>query len=160
MRLRAGLIALVACRFAAPAQADDGWFAPLSTSAGDGWTASLGVNLSAAVYATHQERDRDGAQAFAVFTPSLVKDFAEGWEVGAKGSVLGYHDHLSGDNYGNDVFELAYLYAQTPYGRVEIGQANGVAYGQSVAAPVVDSPVAINDANVTFFKDPASGRAF
>lgn len=162
MRLRAGLVALVACAFGAPAQADStaGWVAPFSTSLGDGWTASLGVNLSGAVYATHQQHDRDGVQAFAVFAPSVVKDFAQGWEMGTKGSVLAYHDHLSGDNYGNDVFELAYLYAQTPYGRVEIGQDNGVAYGQSVTAPVVDSPVAINDANVTFFKDPKTGRAF
>ncbi len=54
----------------------------------------------------------------------------------------------------------AYIYAQTPYGRVEIGQQNGVAYSQSASAPVVDGPAAINDANVTFFKDPASGSAF
>ena len=166
MRVKAGLLVAVAGLFAAAgvAHADDGdaWIAPLSTSLGDGWTASLGVNLSEAVYAAHQGggKDPDGLQAFAVFAPSVVKDFAEGWEVGAKGSVLAYHDHLSGDNYGNDVFELAYLYAQTPYGRLEIGQANGIAYGQSVAAPVVDSPATINDANVTFFKDPKTGRAF
>jgi hypothetical protein len=167
MRLRAALFTLCAAALAAAAPAyagdtPDGWFAPLSTPVADGWTASLGVNLSGAAYATHQGGgvDPDGVQAFAVFAPSLVKDFADGWEVGVKGSVLAYHDHLSGDNYGNDVFELGYVYAQTPYGRVEIGQQNGVAYSQSVTAPVVDSPVAINDANVTFFKDPATGRAF
>jgi hypothetical protein len=166
MRLRAGLFAAVAAAFVVPglAQADDasGWVAPLSTSVGDGWTANLGVNLSGAAYATHQDggKNPNGLQAFAVFAPSVVKDFAEGWEVGARGSLLAYHDHLSGDNYGNDVFELGYVYAQTPYGRIEVGQANGVAYSQSVTAPVVDSPAAINDANVTFFKDPVSGRAF
>lgn len=164
MRLKAGLLAALAGAFAmaGAAHADDAWIAPLSTGLGDGWTASLGVNLSGAAYAAHQGGgvDPDGVQAFAVFAPSVVKDFADGWEIGAKGSLLAYHDHLSGDNYGNDVFELGYVYAQTPYGRIEIGQANGVAYGQSVTAPVVDSPAAINDANVTFFKDPATGGAF
>jgi hypothetical protein len=166
MRLRAGLFAALAGTLAAAvvARADDAtpWIAPQSTSLGDGWTGSLAVNLSGAVYASHQgeDKDPDGLQAFAVFAPSVVKQFADGWEVGVKGSILAYHDHLSGDNYGNDVFELGYVYAQTPYGRIEVGQANGVAYGQSVAAPAVDSPVAINDANVTFFKDPTTGRAF
>jgi hypothetical protein len=164
MRLKRGLFAALAGTFAAMgvARADEGWIAPLSTPIGDGWTASLAVNLSGAAYATHQDGgvDRDGVQAFAVLAPGVVKDFADGWQIGAKGSILAYHDHLSGDNYGNDVFELGYLYAQTPYGRIEIGQANGAAYSQSVTAPVVDSPVAINDANVTFFKDPATGGAF
>ncbi len=152
------------CFAGGPAFADgpsDWTVAPLTTPLDD-WTASLGVNLSGAAYAAHQPagKGRDGVQAFAVFAPSLSRSFPNGWEIGAKASLLGYHDHLSGDNYGNDIFELAYLYAQTPYGRVEIGQANGAAYSQSVGAPVVDSPAAINDANVTFFKDPATGLAF
>lgn len=132
-----------------------------SVQLGD-WTASLGANLSGAIYAASQDGgvDHSGAQAFAVVAPSLSRAWPDGWEIGAKSSLLAYHDHLSSDNYGGDVFELAYLYVQTPYGRIEIGQQNGAAYSQAVGAPVVDGPAAINDANVTFFKDPATGLAF
>ncbi|MGN6515098.1 MAG: porin [Rhizomicrobium sp.] len=143
------------------ARADDGTFAPTGVQLGD-WTASLGADLSAAAYAARQQGgvDPQGVQAFAVLAPSLQRTFANGWQAGVDASLLAYHDHLSGDNYGNDVFEKFYLYAQTPYGRVELGQQDGVGYSQSVAAPVVDGPPAINDANVTYFKDPASGEAF
>ena len=151
--------------FAAPARADDdasAMIAPLNATLGDGWTGNLGVNLSGAVYAAHQDGgvDRQGVQAFAIFAPSLTKTLSDGWEIGAKGSILAYHDHLSGDNFGNDVFELGYAYAQTPYGRVEIGEQTGAAYSLAVSAPLVDGPPAINDANVVFFKDPATGLAF
>ena len=153
-----GIAVALALGTAAPAAADDdasGWFAPLTAPLGDDWTAGLGVNLSGAAYADRQDGDvdRDGVQAFAIFAPSVSRKFGDDWEIGIKGSILAYHDHLSGDNYGNDVFELGYFYAQTPYGRLEVGQQNGTAYSQSVTAPVVDNPAAINDANVTFFKD-------
>jgi hypothetical protein len=140
----------------------DGWAVEQPRAQLGDWTVSLGADLSGAVFASHQDGgiDQTGVQSFAVFTPSLSRSFPDGWEVGAKGSLLAWHDNHSGDNYGNDVFELAYLYVQSPYGRIEIGQQNGVAYTQSVGAPVVDGPAAINDANVTFFEDPATGLAF
>lgn len=153
--------AALAALLTSAAWADDSALAPPSAQLGD-WTASLGADLSAAAYTARQQGGvtPEGVQAFAVLAPSLQRTFANGWEAGARASVLAYHDHLSGDNYGNDVFEKFYLYAQTPYGRLEIGQQDGVGYSQSVAAPVVDGPPAINDANVTYFKDPASGEAF
>ncbi|HWA29714.1 MAG TPA: porin [Rhizomicrobium sp.] len=143
---------------ALPAWADDGGIQPPSAQLGD-WTASAGMSLSGAAYAAHQDGGENpkGVQAFAVVAPSIARTFSDGWEAGVRSSMLVYHDHLSGDNYGNDVFEKFYLYADTPYGRVEIGQQDGVGYSQSVAAPVVDGPPAINDANVTMFRDPSAG---
>lgn len=154
------LLPLLVSVIAWPARADDGWSRP-QAGFGD-WTVSLGANLSGAVFSDHQGGGvaHRGVQAFAVFTPSLWRTFSSDWEVGAKGSILAWHDNRSGDNYGNDVFELAYLYMQSPYGRIEVGQQNGAAYTQSVGAPLVDGPAAINDANITFFHDPATGLAF
>ena len=162
LRRSIALLPLLVSAAALPARADtDGVIQKPQFSLGD-WNGNLGANLSGAAFADHQGGgiDRAGVQAFAVFTPSLWRTFAGGWEVGAKGSILAWHDNHSGDNYGNDVFELAYLYVQSPYGRIEIGQQNGVAYNQAVGAPLVDGPAAINDANVTFFDDPATGLAF
>ncbi|HEV7179811.1 MAG TPA: hypothetical protein VGN11_08065, partial [Candidatus Baltobacteraceae bacterium] len=155
------LLAVLATALALPARAEDDAISKPQVALGD-WTADMGTDLSAAVFSDRQGGgiDHTGAQAFAVFTPSLWRTFASGWEAGAKGSILAWHDNHSGDNYGNDFFELAYLYVQSPYGRIEIGQQNGVAYMQAVGAPVVDGPAAINDANVTFFRDRATHLAF
>jgi hypothetical protein len=160
-----GLGPVAAVLFAASAQAGglEDWALDRPGLQRGGWTASLGVDLSGAAFASRQDGgiDQLGVQAFAVFSPALSREFADGgWEIGAKSSILAWHDNHSGDNYGNDVFELAYLYLQSPYGRVEVGQQNGVAYTLSVAAPVVDGPAAINDSNVTFFEDPATHLAF
>lgn len=164
LRQAVALLPLLVGAVAFPARAGtlDDWAMDKPSAALGDWTASLGMNLSGAVFTEHQDGgiDQTSMQAFAVFTPSLWRTFASGWEAGAKGSILAWHDNHSGDNYGNDVFELAYLYVQSPYGRIEVGQQNGVAYTQAVGAPVVDGPAAINDANVTFFEDPATGLAF
>lgn len=159
LRRTIALLPVLATALALPARAED--IQKPEAALGD-WTANLGADLSAAVFSDRQGGgiDHTGAQAFAVFTPSLWRTFASGWEAGAKGSILAWHDNHSGDNYGNDVFELAYLYVQSRYGRIEIGQQNGVAYTQAVGAPVVDGPAAINDANVTFFRDRATHLAF
>ncbi|HEY4123662.1 MAG TPA: porin [Rhizomicrobium sp.] len=164
MGLRRGiaLLPLLVSAAALPARADTDEAIQKPQISLGGWNANLGADLSGAAFADHQGGNVDhvGVQAFAVFTPSLWRTFSDGWEAGAKGSILAWHDNHSGDNYGNDVFELAYLYVQSPYGRIEVGQQNGVAYTQAVGAPLVDGPVAINDANVTFFEDPATGLAF
>lgn len=160
LTLTRALAALFLTIAASPAWADDGGLQQPSIEIG-GWTASTGVSLSGAAYAAHQDggENPEGLQAFAVVAPNIARTFSDGWDVGVHASMLVYHDRLSGDNYGNAVFEKFYLYADTPYGRVEIGQQDGVGYSQSVAAPVVDGPPAINDANVTMFRDPSSGGA-
>jgi hypothetical protein len=71
-----------------------------------------------------------------------------------------HHDRLSSDNYGDDVIEKAYLYLETAYGRLEVGQQDGAAYKLEVTGPLVAGPPAIDDASTTFYFDPATGKAF
>jgi len=126
-----------------------------------GFIGAIGADASGALYGAHQSGgiDRDGATGSLLIEPSLETVLDNAWELGFRSTILAYHDHLSGDNYGNDFFEKAYGFLQTAYGRIEIGQQDGAAYKLVLNGPTVDDPVAINDANVTFFKDPTTGRA-
>ncbi|HXM00177.1 MAG TPA: porin [Rhizomicrobium sp.] len=163
-RVHVAAMALLAANLiAGPAAAGDLTDWNISPAGFDlaGFIGSVGADASGALYAAHQGGgiDRDGATGSLLIEPSLESVLDNAWELGFRASILAYHDHLSGDNYGNDVFEKAYGYLQTPYGRVEIGQQDGAAYKMVLNGPTVDDPVAINDANVTFFKDPTTGRA-
>jgi outer membrane protein OmpU len=126
-----------------------------------GFIGAIGADASGALYDAHQSGGigHGGATGSLLIEPSLETVLDNAWELGFRSSILAWHDDLSGDNYGNDVFEKAYGFLQTPYGRIEIGQQDGAAYKLVLNGPTVDDPVAINDANVTFFKDPATGRA-
>jgi hypothetical protein len=126
-----------------------------------GFIGAIGADASGALYDAHQDGgiNRAGATGSLLIEPSLETVLDNAWELGFRGAILAWHDHLSGDNYGNDVFEKAYGFLQTAYGRIEIGQQDGAAYKLVLNGPTVDDPVAINDANVTFFKDPTTGRA-
>lgn len=127
-----------------------------------GWTAKLGGKANLTGYTAHQQGniDREGATAALFFDPSVEKLFDNGWRVGIRGTINAYHDDLSGDNYSNDVFQKAYLFLQTPYGRIELGQQDGAAYKMAVTGPLVASDIAIDDANIDFFRDPSTGRDF
>lgn len=127
-----------------------------------GWTATLGGKANLTGYTARQQGgiDREGATAALFFDPRIEKLFDNGWRVGVRGVINAYHDDLSGDNYGNDVFQKAYLFVQTPYGRVELGQQDGAAYKMAVTGPAVASDVAVDDANIAFFRDPSTGRDF
>ena len=61
-----------------------------------------------------------------------------GMVLGAGGNFLLYRDEQSGDNYDNDNVELLYLFAQTGFGRVGIGQQDGAAYSLALVGPAVD----------------------
>jgi hypothetical protein len=156
--LAAALLACTATRPALAQDADEG-LAPYKLDIGDGWQASLGGDLNLTAYGASQPNTdaRSGGTASLFAYPKVEKLFANGWRVGFSSALNLYHDWLSGDNYGNDFFEKAYVFLETPYGRAEIGQADGAAYGMAVTGPVVADAIAIDDANIVFFKDPASG---
>jgi hypothetical protein len=134
---------------------------PASVSLGD-WTATLGGSASGAGFWANQDgvKDRTGVTASALLNPAIARTFANGWEFDIHAVFLPYFDQLSGDNYGNRFFEKGYVSLQTQYGRLEVGQQDGAAYSNSVTGPKVDDPAAIDDANVTFFRDPTTGQAF
>ncbi|HKD21104.1 MAG TPA: porin [Rhizomicrobium sp.] len=128
----------------------------------DGWTASLGGLAGGSAFTATKpgEGQQAGASLSALLLPRVQRTLDNGWEIGARGAILAYHDDLAGDIYGNRTFEKGYLFAQTPYGRFEAGQNDGAASRLAVTGPSVDAAVAIDNASTTFFRDPATGEAF
>jgi len=126
----------------------------------DGWTASLGGLAGGTLFTASDLSQEQGASLSAVLYPRLERTLDNGWDIGARGAILAYHDRLAGDIYGDRTWQKGYLFAQTPYGRFEVGQDDGAAYRMSVTGPSVDDQVAIDNASTTFFRDPTTGRAF
>jgi hypothetical protein len=155
--LLAGLVA------AAPAAADtfDDWTVPPYKFTAVGMIGTLSGEASGAVFDSHQSALGGGTNAtgYLLLTPQLETVLDNAWELGFRGALLAYHDTLSGDMYGNDVFQKAYGFLQMPYGRIEIGQQDGAGTKLSFTGPTVDDDVSLNDANVSFFRNPATGRA-
>jgi hypothetical protein len=161
---RQWLTALAATIAAGQALADDGanWnVVPARVTWGD-WTASLGGLAGGSVFSASglDSSQSTGANLSALLVPRVSDTLDNGWEMGARGAILAYHDRLAGDVFGDRTVEKAYLFLQTAYGRFEAGQADGAGYRLSVTGPSVDDAVAIDNAGTTFFRDPATGRAF
>jgi hypothetical protein len=156
------LAAVASLALAGPAAADGFADRNLSPAEADfgGWTASLGGLAGGTLFTASHLSQEQGASLSTVLYPRLERMLDNGWEIGAQGAVLAYHDRLAGDIYGNRTFEKGYLFAQTPYGRFEMGEDDGAAYRLSVTGPSVDDAVAIDNASTTFFRDPTTGRAF
>lgn len=82
-----------------------------------------------------------------------------GFTFGARAVIEAYHDSLSGDRYGNDTFEKLYVYMQTAFGTVEVGQVDGVGVRLGVTGPKVDDHISLDDPDTTFFIDPNTGSS-
>jgi hypothetical protein len=80
--------------------------------------------------------------------------------LGARGDFLLYHDDLSGDNYGNDTVQRAYLFVQTGFGRVDIGQQDGAGYALGLVGPIVDDSVSLETRNLSLFRRPPMRKDF
>lgn len=157
-----GVAALSLLAFS-PALADppDQWsVAPYKFTA-FGMIGTVGADASGALSDAHQSAlgSSTNATGYLLLTPQLETVLDNAWELGLRSSLLAYHDALSGDIYGNDTIEKAYGFLQMPYGRIEIGQQDGAGTKLSFTGPSVDDDVALNDANVSFFRNPATGRA-
>jgi len=137
------------------------WIPTPSVALGDS-LLSIAVDGYGAAYTAGQPGGigRDGITGALLVQPEIGHPFENGWVLGARTAFLVHHDRLSGDNYGNDVIEKAYLYLETAYGRIEVGQQDGAAYKLEATGPLVAGPPAIDDANVTFYIDPSTGTAF
>jgi hypothetical protein len=162
--MRAYCLGFLALLAPFPAQATDltDWnISPWSAQVGD-WTATIGGSVSGAGYWATQQGgiERGGVSGSALVVAKLGTQFDNGWELGLTGVLLPRHDTLSGDNYGDRVFEKDYATLQTPFGRVEIGQQDGAAYKLSTIGPRVDDAVAIDEGTETFFRNPLDGQAF
>jgi outer membrane protein OmpU len=108
----------------------------------------------------HGDFDHTGASGLLTGNIRLRKILDNGMVLGARSDVLIYHDALSGDNYDNDTIEKLYLFAQTGFGRVEIGQQDGAAYQIGLTGPIVDREVSLENRNISLFRDPTTGDDF
>ena len=53
-----------------------------------------------------------------------------------------------------------YLFTQTGFGRLEIGQVDGAAYTLGLTGPLVDQQVTLENRNISLFRDPTTGEDF
>jgi Gram-negative porin len=86
--------------------------------------------------------------------------FDNGLIVGAGGDFLLYHDSLSGDQYGNDFVEKAFVFVQTGFGRVDLGEQDGAAFTLGLVGPVTNQEVTLENRNISLFHDPVAGENF
>jgi hypothetical protein len=83
-----------------------------------------------------------------------------GMVLGMRSDFLVYHDRLSGDVYDNDTVEKLCLFAQTGFGRIEIGQQDGASYTLALTGPSIDQQVSVESRNISLFRNPLTGRDF
>lgn len=79
---------------------------------------------------------------------------------GLRTDLLLLHDHQSGDIYGNDALERLFGFAQTGFGRFEIGEVDGAAYSMALTGPDIDPQVSLEQRSISLFRDPGTGRDF
>jgi hypothetical protein len=104
--------------------------------------------------------ENSGASALATGNVRVQRTFDTGLVLGARGDFLLYRDRLSGDNYDNDTVQRAYVFLQTGFGRVEIGQVDGAAYTLGLTGPLVDQQATLEGRNISLFRDPTTGEDF
>jgi hypothetical protein len=151
--------------FGAPAIADiSGWSVPPYTATIGQLNFNLAGDANGAAFGTDQAAfpgvDASDVTGALRFFPSLERDYDSGLVIALKGSILALHDRLSNDRYGGDVFEKGYLSVQTGLGTVELGDVDGAAYRLAVSGPKVDEKTSLDDPEITFFRNPLTGRAF
>ena len=102
--------------------------------------------------------ENSGASALLTGNLRMQKTFDTGLVLGARGDVLIYRDRLSSDNYDNDTVQRLYMFVQTGFGRVEVGQVDGAAYTLGLTGPLVDQQVTLEGRNISLFRDPTTGE--
>jgi len=121
---------------------------------------ALFTTSSSAGPATPNGNDSSGVSAVAQGNIRIQRTLDTGIVLGARGDFLLYHDELSGDNYGNDTVQRAYLFAQTGFGRVDIGQQDGAGYALGLVGPIVDESVSLETHSVSLFRRPPLRKDF
>ncbi len=104
--------------------------------------------------------DKTSASSLVQANIQAQRIFDNGMVLGARSDFLLHHDAQSGDNYDSDTVEKIYLFAQTGFGRVEIGQQDGAAYTLGLVGPITNEQVTLENRNISLFRDPATGVDF
>ena len=148
---------------AAHASLTDWNVTPLETSVGQA-DFRLGGDANGAAFGNDQPAapglDTSGVTGALRFYPALERSYDSGLTIGLHASVLAFHDRLSNDRYGGQVFEKVYGRVETGLGTIELGKTDGPAFELGVAGPKVDEKVSLDDPEMTFFRNPVTGRAF
>jgi hypothetical protein len=134
----------------------------------DNTTIRLGGVAAGALFSAHQSAgpgstsgyDNIGASSMAQANIQAQRIFDNGMVLGARSDFLLFHDAQSGDNYDRDTVEKIYVFAQTGFGRVEIGQQDGAAYTLGLVGPITNEQVTLENRNISLFRDPAAGGDF
>ena len=104
------------------------------------------------------DNTRASAQARTNLRVQRILD--NGMILGARSDFLLYRDELSGDEYDNDTVERLYLFAQTGFGRVEIGQMDGAAFTIGLTGPAVAQEATLENPHIALFRNPVTERDF
>ena len=128
----------------------------------DNTTIRLGGVAAGALFTAHQSSGFDHASATSVAQANILAQrvFDNGMVLGARSDFLLFRDTQSGDNYNNDTVEKIYVFAQTGFGRVEIGQQDGAAYTLGLVGPITNEQVTLENRNMSLFRDPSTGGDF
>jgi len=127
----------------------------------------LGLDAGGALFTS----DQSGGPAFSDDQVNHASGVASGsvriQRILDNGMVLGlgsnfllYHDDFSGDLYDNDFVQKLFVFAQTGFGRVEIGQVDGAAYTLGLVGPLTNNYVTLENRNISLFRDPVTGEDF
>ncbi len=161
--MKACLLASAAVFLFVPAHAADWTVNPWMTQF-NSLNVTVGGEAYGALFSADMPKSAGFSQHWATGAADLhlkvVRYFDTGLMLGVKSSFEVANDRLSRDNYGGNFVSRVYGVAQTGLGNVELGMTDGAAYVLSVTGPVVDPAVSIDNANETFFLNPATGHAF
>ena len=128
----------------------------------------LGGSAAGALYTAHEEAgpaypggfDETNVTGEAHANNRVQRTFDNGMVVGARSEFLLYHDELSGDIYDNDTVERLYAFAQTGFGRIEIGQQDGAGYQLALTGPQAVPAVSLEGGGLSLFRNPITGEEF
>lgn len=134
----------------------------------DNYEIRLGAFVGGALFTAAQDGgpgypggyENSGTTAGVTTNIRLQRTFDNGLVAGVRTDFLLYRDRLSSDNFDNDTVERLFVFIQTGFGRVEIGQQDGAAYTLGLTGPLVDQQVTLESRNFALFRDPTTGEDF
>lgn len=110
-----------------------------------------------AVMAADQPGEDKAATGVAKLMPRLHRDYDSGMVLSLNGTFT-LADPLSRGRYTNPIEKL-FGEMQTGLGKVQIGLADGAGYALGLTGPKANAQIALEDAQISFFRDPVTHRA-
>lgn len=162
-RLLAGLALAALCGPARAFDLTDWNVSPYEADLGGNFSLKVNGAFDGSAYANDEPApalDPAGVTGTGWVGAGIERDYDSGLQISLNSVFEVYRDRLSVDNYGGDFVQKVFARVQTGLGRVEIGNEDGAAYALAATGPVVEGFSSIDNPNATYFRDPATGRAF